>query len=70
MVTYTGKPSVLAEALEPYHSQGFELDEKDDHVVQLAYNGNVIAVFNQMVTTVKEIREACREHLEKGEGNG
>ncbi len=45
------------------YSEDFNLSEKDDIVLQLVCRctGNVVAVFNQMVTTVKEIREVCRE---------
>lgn len=70
MTTYTGKPSVLAEALGPYHSEGFELHEKDDHVVILAHNGELVSVFSQTGMTVEALRETCREYLEKGEDNG
>jgi len=63
MATYTGKQSVLDEALGKYKDYGFSLIEPDDHLLELWFKDKRIAVYNQPVATIKIIREGCQNFL-------
>jgi len=63
MATYTGKQSVLDEALGIYGELGFQLVEPDDHLLELWFKDKRIAVYNQTKTTIPIIREGCKNFL-------
>lgn len=63
MAKYTGKQSVLDEALGEYAQAGFKLVEPDDHILELYFKDKRIAVLNQSVATFSVIREGCKNYL-------
>lgn len=63
MAKYTGKQSVLDEALGHYKDYGFQLVEPDDHLLELWFKDKRIAVYNQPMATFEIIREGCRNFL-------
>lgn len=63
MATYTGKQSVLNEALRMYGELGFKLVEQDDHLLELWFKDKRIAVYNQTKATIPIIREGCKNFL-------
>ena len=68
MATYTGKQSVLDEALDNFKDYGFQLIESDDHLLELWFKDKRIAVYNQTAWTdersmIKVIREGCHNFL-------
>jgi len=63
MATYTGKQSLLKEALGIYSELGFELVEPDDHLLELWFKDKRIAVYNQTKATFEIIREGCKNFL-------
>ena len=68
MATYTGKQSVLDEALGIYKDFGFQLVEPDDHLLELWFKDKRIAIYNQTAWTdeqpmIKVIREGCKNFL-------
>jgi len=63
MPTYTGKQSILDEALGKHANCGFTLVEPDDHVVELYFKGKKIATYNQSKLTIPILREGCRNFL-------
>jgi len=63
MAVYTGKQSLLNEALGEFKDYGFELVEKDDHCVEVHYNGKRIAIYNQQAATIPIIRAGCDNYL-------
>jgi len=64
MAQYTGKQSVLNEALGEYADKGFSLVEPDTHLLELYFKDHRIAVYNQTRATVEVIREGCRNYLD------
>ena len=64
MAKYTGKQSVLDEALGNFKNYGFELVRpEDDHLLELWFKDKRIAVYNQSKVTFDIIREGCRNFL-------
>ena len=63
MATYTGKQSLLDEALGDFKDFGFELVEPDDHLLELWFKDKRIAVYNQPMATFEIIREGCHNFL-------
>ena len=63
MANYTGKQSVLDEALGEFKDYGFRLVEPDDHVLELWFKDKRIAVYNQTKATFDIIREGCKNFL-------
>ena len=68
MATYTGKQSVLDEALGIYKDFGFQLVEPDDDLLELWFKDKRIAVYNQTAWTderpmITMIREGCKNFL-------
>jgi len=63
MTKYTGKQSVLDEALGKFKDYGFRLVEPDDHVLELWFKDNKIATYNQTKATISIIREGCENYL-------
>ena len=63
MATYTGKQSVLNEALGEFKDCGFELEEPDDHILELWFKDKRIAIYNQTKVTIEIIHEGCRNYL-------
>ena len=64
MTKYTGKQSVLDEALGQYKDFGFQLVVPDDHLLELWFKDKRIAVYNQTKATFDIIREGCKNYLE------
>ena len=63
MATYTGKQSVIDEALGKFKDYGFNLVEPDDHLLELYFKDNRIAVYYQPTATIKIIQEGCENYL-------
>ena len=63
MAIYTGKQSILDEALGEYAQAGFRLEEPDDHFTDLYFKDKRIARFNQTKITIEIIREGCENYL-------
>ena len=63
MATYTGKQSMLKEALGIYSELGFELIEPDDHLLELWFKDKRIAIYNQAKVTIEIIREGCKNFI-------
>lgn len=63
MATYTGKQSVLDEALGEFKDYGFKLVEPDDHVLELWFKDKQIATYNQTKATIEIIQEGCKNYL-------
>jgi len=68
MGTYTGKQSVLDEALGDFRDFGFQLIESDDHLLELWFKDKRIATYNQTAWTneqpmIKVIRKGCYNFL-------
>jgi len=63
MTKYTGKQSVLDEALGEYKDFGFQLVEPDDHLLELWFKDKRIAIYNQTKVTFDIIREGCGNYL-------
>ena len=63
MATYTGKQSLLDEALGKYAEYGFRLVEPNDHVLELWFKDKRIAVYNQTKATFDDIKEGCENYL-------
>ena len=63
MATYTGKQSVLDESLGKFKDYGFNLVEPDDHLLELYFKDNKIAVYHQPTATIKIIQEGCENYL-------
>lgn len=68
MAIYTGKQSVLDEALGQFKDFGFQLVEPDDHLLELWFKDKRIAIYNQTAWTderpmIKVIREGCHNFL-------
>ena len=63
MAKYTGKQSVLDEALGKFKEFGFALTEPDDHVLELWFKDKRIATYNQTTATFKIIQEGCENYL-------
>jgi len=63
MRTYTGKQSILDEALGEFKDFGFRLVEPDDHFLELWFKDKRIAVYNQTKATFDIIREGCHNFL-------
>lgn len=64
MRQYTGKQSVLDEALGEFKDYGFSLVEPDDHLLELWFKGKRIAVYNQTKATFDIIKKGCKNYLE------
>lgn len=63
MAKYTGKQSVLDEALGIYGELGFQLTELDDHLLELWFKDKLVAVYNRTKATTRIIREGCENFL-------
>ena len=63
MAKYTGRQSMLEEALGEFKGYGFELVEPDDHLLELWFKDERIAVYNQHLATFKIIQEGCENYL-------
>lgn len=63
MATYTGKQSILDEALGEFKDYGFRLVEPDDHILELWFKDKRIAIYNQHLATIDIIREGCKNYL-------
>jgi len=63
MAIYTGKQSVLNEALGIYSEIGFQLIEPDDHLLELWFKDKRIVVYNQTKATFEIIRKDCKNFL-------
>ncbi len=63
MATYTGKQSVLDEALGIYLHMSFKLKELDDGTIELAYSGKRIGLFHSDKVPIEIIRENCKNYL-------
>lgn len=63
MATYTGKQSVLDEALGQFKDYGFRLKEPDDHVTLLYFKDKRIAVYNRNQLTIQILRQDCHNYL-------
>lgn len=63
MAIYTGKQSVLDEALGEYAQYGFKLTEPDIHILELYFKDKRIATYNQTRVTIPIIREGCKNYL-------
>ncbi len=63
MANYTGKQSVLDEALGEFKDYGFSLVEPDDHVTELYFKDKKIATYNQTKLTELILHEGCRNFL-------
>ncbi|KKK84102.1 hypothetical protein LCGC14_2786740 [marine sediment metagenome] len=63
MAKYTGKQSVLDEALGGYADCGFKLAEPNDHVLLLFFKDKQIATYNQTTTTYEILQEGCKTYL-------
>ena len=62
MAKYTGKQSVLDEALGEYADCGFQLVEPDDHFTELWFKDKKIAIYNQTMATFEIIQEGCKNY--------
>lgn len=65
MAVYTSYQSVLDNVLGDYRSQGFSLQEPDTHILELCYQGKVIARFLQTRAAISVIRDTCEGHLKE-----
>ncbi len=63
MAQYTGKQSILDQALGEYAQYGFKLVEPDDHFTDLYFKDKRIARFNQTKVTFEIIRNNCKTYL-------
>lgn len=63
MRKYIGKQSVLDEALGEFKDYGFDLVEVDDHITELYFKDNRIAMYNQNKVTFEAIRQGCANYL-------
>jgi len=63
MANYTGKQSVLDEALGEFKDFGFSLVEPDDHVIELYFKDKKIATYNQSKLTIPILHEGCGNYL-------
>ena len=63
MARYTGKQSVLDEALGEYADYGFRLVEVGRNVLVLYFKDKLIATYYQPRVTIEIIREGCRNYL-------
>jgi len=63
MAKYTGKQSILDEALGEYADYGFKLVEPDNYFTELWFKDKTIAVYNQTKVTFEVIREGCKNYL-------
>ena len=63
MAQYTGKQSILNEALGEYADYGFSLEEPDDHVLELWFKDKRVAVYYQTTATFDIIKQGCRNFL-------
>ena len=64
MVKYTSKQSILDEALGEYTQYGFSLVEPDDHLLELWFKDNRLAIYNQPKATPEIIQEGCKNYLD------
>ena len=62
MAVYTGRQSLLDEALGKFKEYGFKLVENDDHCVEVYHHGKRIAVYNQQAATIPRIRAGCENY--------
>ena len=63
MAKYTGRQSVLDEILGEFKDYGFSLTEPDDHLLELWFKDNRIAVYNREKATIEIIRVGCKNYL-------
>jgi len=63
MTKYTGKQSVLDEALGEYKDFGFSLTRLDYLSLELWFKDKKIAVYNWDKVTIEAIREGCKNYF-------
>ena len=63
MAIFTGKQSVIDEALGEFRDYGFELVKPNDHVLELWFKDKKIATYNQTTATFDIIKQGCRNFL-------
>ena len=63
MREYTGKQSIMDEALGDYIEYDFSLIEPDDHMLELYFKDELIATFSQNRVTFEIIRVSCANYL-------
>lgn len=68
MAKYTGKQSVLDEALGEYKDYGFRLEESKEDTYILYFKEKQIAVYYRVKVTFDAIREGCKNFLNNTQG--
>jgi len=63
MAIYTGKQSILDEALGNFKDYGFSLVKPNDLLLELFFKDKKIATYNQDKVTIEHIREGCKNFL-------
>jgi len=63
MAIYTGKQSVLDEALGEFKDYGFRLEQLNDDELILYFKDKMIARYYQITATFKIIQEGCHNFL-------
>ncbi len=55
--------TIWDDANEEYKDYGFNLEEPDDHTLELYFKDKRIATYNQTKVTAEIIREGCKNYL-------
>lgn len=63
MRLFSGKKSVMDEALGDFANAGFKLEEIDDHILRLTFKGATVAHWTQTGATFSGIQNACKMYL-------